>query len=123
MRYLEEPRPLGAGGELQFAENQIDPRFFMLNGDVLTDIDLTAQLAQHELTGARATLALISVEDPSAYGLVRLGDDSAVREYAKKRTHDQIDPARINAGAYILERDVLEVMPPAGTNCSIERDV
>ena len=46
----------------------------MLNGDVLTDIDLTAQIAQHERTGARATLALTPVEDPSAYGLVRLDD-------------------------------------------------
>ena len=47
----------------------------MLNGDVLTDIDVTAQLAAHAASGARATLALYPVEDPSAYGLVRLNDD------------------------------------------------
>ena len=71
LRYVEEPRPLGTGGALKFAEPLLDERFLMLNGDVLTDIDLTAQIAQHERTGARATLALTPVEDPSAYGLVR----------------------------------------------------
>src|ERR1700749_3947475 len=74
LRYVEEPEPLGTGGALKFAEDLLDERFFMLNGDVLTDIDLTAQLDQHERTGARATLALMAVEDPSAYGLVRCGE-------------------------------------------------
>src|ERR1700760_4201052 len=71
VRCVEEPEPLGTGGALKYAEDLLDDRFLMLNGDVLTDIDLTAQLRQHEATGARATLALIAVEDPSAYGLVR----------------------------------------------------
>ena len=60
LRYVEEPEPLGTGGALRFAQDLLDGRFFMLNGDVLTDMDLTAQLAQHERTGARATLALIA---------------------------------------------------------------
>src|SRR6201987_1766452 len=81
LRYLEEPRPLGTGGALKFAEDLLDERFFMLNGDVLTDIDLTAELAQHEQTGALATLALIPVEDPSAYGLVPLNPDNSGREF------------------------------------------
>src|ERR1700751_3627889 len=72
LRYLEEPSPLGTGGALKFAEDLLEERFFMLNGDVLADLDLSAQLRQHERTGARATLALVPVEDPSAYGLVRL---------------------------------------------------
>src|SRR5437868_922828 len=71
LRYVEEPRPLGTGGALKFAESLLDQRFFMLNGDVLSDLDLSGQLAQHERTGARATLALTPVEDPSGYGLVR----------------------------------------------------
>src|SRR5689334_7507499 len=72
LRYVEEPRPLGTGGALKHASELLDERFLMLNGDILADLDLTAQLAQHEATGARATLALYPVEDPSAYGLVRL---------------------------------------------------
>src|ERR1700741_911338 len=55
LRYMEEPRPLGTGGALKLAEPLLDERFLMLNGDVLTDMDLTVQLAMHEQAGARAT--------------------------------------------------------------------
>ncbi len=96
----------------------------MLNGDVLTDIDLTKQLEQHERTGARATLALIGVDDPSAYGLVRRRADCSVTEFLEKPGADQVlDTNLVNAGAYILEREILAEMAPAGTNISIERDV
>lgn len=123
LRYIEEPEPLGTGGALKFAEELLEERFYMLNGDVLTDMDLTAQLAQHERTGARATLALIGVDDPSAYGLVRLGDDCSIREFLEKPDPAEIDTNLVNAGAYILERPVLDELPPAGTSCSIERVV
>lgn len=123
VQYVEEPKPLGTGGALKYAEELLAERFFMLNGDVLTDIDLTAQLEQHRRTGARATLALIPVEDPSAYGLVRRNDDLSVREFVEKPGPEQIDTNLINAGAYIIERDVVDEMAPAGTNISIEREV
>jgi len=122
LRFVEEPRPLGTGGAVKFAEELLDERFLMLNGDVLTDIDLTAQIAQHERTGARATLALTPVEDPSAYGLVRVDRDSSVREFVEKPSADQIDTNTISAGAYVLERSVLELLQP-GVPASIERDV
>ena len=64
LRYVEEPEPLGTGGALKYAEELLDERFFMLNGDVLSDMDLTAQLRQHEQTGARATLALMAGGGP-----------------------------------------------------------
>jgi mannose-1-phosphate guanylyltransferase len=123
LRYVEEPGPLGTGGALKFAEELLDERFFMLNGDVLCDLDLTAQLHQHEQTGARATLALIPVEDPSAYGLVRRNHDLSVRGFVEKPSPEQIDTNLINAGAYIIEREVLAELAPAGTSISIERDV
>ena len=122
LRYVEEPRPLGTGGALKFAEALLDERFLMLNGDVLTDIDLTAQIAQHEQTGARATLALTPVEDPSAYGLVRTRDGGEVTEFVEKPSPDQIDTHNISAGAYVLERSVLELLEP-DEPASIERDV
>jgi mannose-1-phosphate guanylyltransferase len=122
IRYVEEPKPLGTGGAVKFAESLLDERFLMLNGDVLTDIDLTAQLAQHERTGARATLALVPVEDPSAYGLVRRNGDGGVTEFLEKPSPDQIDTNLINAGAYVLHRDVLADVP-AGEHVSIEREV
>ena len=84
LRYVEEPQPLGTGGALKYAESLLDERFLMLNGDVLTDIDLTAQLAQHEATGATATLALTPVEDPTNYGLVRTDGDGAVHRVRRE---------------------------------------
>ena len=123
LRYVEEPEPLGTGGALKYAEELLEERFFMLNGDVLTDLDLTAQLAQHEATGARATLALYGVDDPSAYGLVRRNPDLSVRQFVEKPNFDEIDTHLINAGAYILERSVLAGMAPAGSRISIERDL
>lgn len=125
LRYVEEPRPLGTGGALKYAEQYLDERFFMLNGDVLTDIDLTAQLEQHRRTGARATLALIGVDDPSAYGLVRFDEQCAVTEFLEKPGADVLKsgPNLINAGVYIIERDVLAELAPAGSEISIEREV
>src|SRR4051794_3023386 len=122
LRYVEEPDPRGTAGALKFCESLLDERFLMLNGDVLTDIDLTAQIAQHERTGAAATLALVPVEDPSAYGLVRLEDDHAVREFVEKPSADQIDTNLISAGAYVLERSLLD-MVPGDVNVSVEREV
>ena len=122
LRYVEEPRPLGTGDAVKFAEELLDDRFLMLNGDVLTDLDLTGQIAQHERTGARATIALTPVEDPSNYGLVRLDDSSAVTEFVEKPAPDQIDTRNISAGVYVLERSVLELLEPEEP-ASIERDV
>jgi mannose-1-phosphate guanylyltransferase len=122
LRYVEEPRPMGTGGALKYAAPLLDERFLMLNGDVLTDMDLTAQIAQHERTGAQATLALTPVEDPSNYGLVRTRDGGEVTEFVEKPAPDQIDTHNISAGAYVLERSVLELLE-ADHPASIERDV
>jgi mannose-1-phosphate guanylyltransferase len=122
LRFVEEPDPRGTAGALKFAESMLDERFLMLNGDVLTDIDLTAQIAQHERTGATATLALVPVPDPSAYGLVHLQTDNSVRDFLEKPSADQIDTNLISAGAYVLERAILDLIP-ADRNVSIEREV
>ena len=113
LRYVEEPRPLGTGGALKFAEPLLDERFLMLNGDVLTDIDLTAQIAQHERTGARGDAGADAGRGP-----VRLRpraaprDDGEVTEFVEKPSPDQIDTRNISAGAYVLERSVLDLLEP-----------
>jgi mannose-1-phosphate guanylyltransferase len=122
LRFVEEPDPRGTAGALKYAEELLDERFVMLNGDVLTDFDLSAQLAQHERTGATATLGLVPVEDPSAYGLVRLNEDRTVREFLEKPSADQIDTNLVSAGIYVLERSILDLVPP-DQNVSIEREV
>ena len=114
LRYVEEPRPLGTGGALKFAEALLDERFLMLNGDVLTDIDLTRAARPARARPARArTLALTPVEDPSAYGLVRT--DARRRGHRVRR--EAVAPTRstrnnISAGAYVLERSVLDLLEP-----------
>ncbi len=123
LSYLEEPRPLGTGGAVKFAEHLLADRFLVLNGDVLTDIDLTAQRRAHERTGALLTLALHAVEEVSAYGLVRCESDGAVAEFVEKPGPDHPGTGLINAGAYVVERSVLHTMGPAGATISIERDV
>jgi mannose-1-phosphate guanylyltransferase len=122
LRFVEEPEPRGTAGALKYAEEHLADRFLMLNGDVLTDMDLTAQLAQHEATGAVGTLALVPVADPSAYGLVRTHPDNAVKGFLEKPSADQIDTNLISAGAYVLERSVLDMIEP-DRNVSIEREI
>ena len=84
IRYVEEPEPLGTGGAVKLAEPMLDDTFLMLNGDVLTDIDLSGQLEAHRSHGAKATLALVPVQDTSSYGLVILNDDGAVERFVEK---------------------------------------
>ena len=123
LRFVEEPEPRGTAGALKLAEPILEERFLMLNGDVLTDIDLTSQIAQHDATGALATLSLVPVPDPSAYGLVVLNDDRSVREFIEKPSpEEKLETNLISAGAYVLDRRVLELVPPKG-NVSIEREV
>jgi mannose-1-phosphate guanylyltransferase len=123
IRYVEEPEPLGTGGALRYAGDLLAERFLMLNGDVLCDFDISGQLEHHARSRARATLALYPVEDPSAYGLVHLNEDGSVSEFLEKPSSEEFDSNLINAGIYVLERSVVDEMPPPGTAISIERDV
>ncbi|MFY9488257.1 MAG: NDP-sugar synthase [Solirubrobacterales bacterium] len=123
IRYVEEDRPLGTAGAVKFAEEFLDERFLVLNGDVLTQFDIGAEIAQHEAKNARATLALVPVDDPTAYGLVLTDENAAVEAFLEKPDAADVPPnPRINAGAYVLERDVLEMIP-AGEQRSFEHDV
>ncbi len=122
--YVVEPERRGTAGAIRFAADELgdrlDQRFLALNGDVLTDLDLGALLRAHRECGARATLGLHPVEDSSAYGLVRSDPEGAVLEFLEK-TGESV-PGEINAGMYVLERNVLDLIPP-GEEVSIERDV
>jgi mannose-1-phosphate guanylyltransferase len=124
IRYVVEPDPLGTAGAIRFAADRLggtlEDRFLALNGDVLTDLDLTALLRAHEERDARATIALHPVEDSSAYGLVRCGEDGEVLEFLEKT--GERAPGEVNAGMYVLERSVLDLIP-LGESTSIEREV
>jgi len=134
--YIEEADPLGTGGPLRLAAEHgaLGERFLVLNGDVLTDIDLGELMRAHEESGAVATLALYPVDDPSAYGLVRRAGGpqgpgetaqattGEVLEFLEKPDSGDIDTNEISAGAYVLDRRVLDLIPP-GRMVSIEREV
>jgi mannose-1-phosphate guanylyltransferase len=122
LRYVEEPEARGTAGAIRFAERFLDDRFLALNGDVLTDLDVSSLIELHEQRDAVATVALYPVEDPSAYGLVRRRDDGEITEFVEKPRPDQIDTDEINAGAYVLDKSVLDLVPE-GREVSIEREV
>src|SRR5215213_4123722 len=123
LRYVVEREPLGTAGpvRLAFDEGVLEERLLVLNGDVLTDIDLTAELAQHESSGARVTLALQAVEDVSSYGVVLTDADGRVTQFIEK-AEGEAPTNRINAGAYVVEREVVETIP-AGRAVSFEREI
>jgi mannose-1-phosphate guanylyltransferase len=124
IRYVQEDEPLGTAGPVRLAADRglLGDRFLVLNGDVLTDLDLTALQRQHDETGAVVTLALYPVDDPSSYGLVRCAPTGEVLGFLEKPRPEQIDTDEISAGAYVVERRVLELIPP-GRAVSIEREV
>jgi mannose-1-phosphate guanylyltransferase len=124
LRYVTEPDRRGTAGAIRFAAealgDDLEERFLALNGDVLCDLDLSALLRAHQERGAQATLGLYPVEDSSAYGLVSCDDLGSVLEFTEK-TGAEV-PGEINAGTYVLERSVLDLIAP-GREVSIEREV
>ncbi|HEY5816133.1 MAG TPA: NDP-sugar synthase [Solirubrobacterales bacterium] len=124
IRFVVEPEPLGTAGAIRFAADtvgeELDDRFLALNGDVLTDLDLGKLLSAHDERGATATIGLHPVEDSAAFGLVERREDGELLAFREKT--GERAPGEVNAGMYVLERPVLDLIPPA-ENVSIERDV
>ena len=122
LHYVEEPEPRGTAGAVKFAEDVLDERFAVLNGDILTDFDISALWRAHEELDGRGTITLMEVGDPSAYGLVLRDDRDRVTDFIEKPKEAPPGGAFVNAGAYVLERDVLDLVPRNGS-VSFEREV
>lgn len=120
LRLVLEPVPLGTAGAVKHAEAHLDGTVMVLNGDILTEIDLAAVLRLHRERRAKATIVLTPVPNPSAYGLVETDEAGNVRAFIEKPPPDRITCNTINAGIYVLEPDTLERIPK-GTAWSIER--
>lgn len=122
--YAVEDHALGTAGGIKNAEQFLrgDGPVVVLNGDVLTGMNLRSAIERHEASDALATISLTSVEDPTAYGLVEVDHDMMVRRFIEKPSLDAVTTNLINAGVYVLEREVLEMIP-AGREVSIEREV
>lgn len=121
--YAVEPEPLDTAGAVRFAAEHADVegRFVVLNGDVLTDLDLGCLVAFHIEHGAEASIHLTPVDDPSAFGVVPTDAESRVIEFVEKPPPGTAPTNLINAGTYVLEPSVLDRIP-AGRRVSIERE-
>jgi mannose-1-phosphate guanylyltransferase len=120
--YVVEPRPLGtAGGIRHAARGRVSETFLALNGDILADAPLSDLLAAHRARDAVATISLTPVADPSRYGLVRADAEQRVLGFLEKPDPEEIDTDLINAGAYVLEPAVLDLIDD-GRAVSIERE-
>ena len=122
LTYALEIKPLNTAGAVKNAEKHLRGRFLVLNGDILTDLDLTGMLDFHRRKGAKVTIALTPVEDPTAYGLVETDSAGRIIRFLEKPRRDQITTNMINAGTYILEPEVLDDIP-FDTNYSFERQL
>lgn len=120
IHYTMEPEPLGTAGAVKNAEALLGSRIVVFNGDVLSDLDLAAVLRFHEANGAKATIVLTPVDNPTAYGLVETEENGKILRFLEKPSYDEITCDTINAGVYILEPELLEYIP-SGENYSFER--
>lgn len=119
LKYTVEPQPMGTAGAYKFAEDLIREPTVVFNGDILTDLDLKAVIREHSERKADATVVLTPVPNPSAYGLVEVESDGRIRRFLEKPKESEITCDTINAGTYILEPDVLDLVP-ANENYSFE---
>jgi mannose-1-phosphate guanylyltransferase len=119
LKYTTEPQPMGTAGAYKFAAEYISEPTIVFNGDVLTDLDLEKVIDEHKRHGAAATIVLTPVEDPSSFGVVETDDDSRVLRFIEKPAPGTAPSNNINAGTYVLEPHVLDLVP-AGENYSFE---
>ena len=124
LHYAVEPEPLDTAGAIRFAADHagIDDTFVVVNGDVLTDLDVSSLIAFHRSKKAEATIHLTPVEDPSAYGVVAIDADGLVERFVEKPAPGTAPSNLINAGTYVLEPSVLQRIE-TGRKVSIEREI
>jgi mannose-1-phosphate guanylyltransferase len=118
-------RPLGTGGPIKNAEKLIGHKgpFFVLNGDILTNINYAHLMKSHRRSRkAVATIALYRVEDPSRYGVAEITKDNHVSKFVEKPSREEAPSNLINAGIYVLEPEIFDYIP-SGKPVSIEREV
>lgn len=121
--YAVEEYPLGTAGGIKNAEEYLDEGpFVATNGDVLTGIDLSEVIEAHMESDALATITLTSVDNPTAYGLVEVDHRLRVKRFVEKPGSDEVHTSLINAGIYVLERQILNMIP-RGREVSIEREI
>ncbi|HVN49159.1 MAG TPA: sugar phosphate nucleotidyltransferase [Bacteroidota bacterium] len=111
MHYRKAEADYGTAGSVRFSKEFLDERFIVISGDVLTDFDLTAAIKFHEQKKATATLLLTRVSNPLQYGVVLTREDGTITRFLEKPSWGEVFSDTINTGIYILEPEVLELIP------------
>ncbi len=119
IEYCIEDAPLGTGGAIRKAAENINEKFLVINGDNLADFDWTELIATHERNPAKITLALFPVEDVTQFGIAEL-EGEKIKRFIEKPKVEEAPSNLNNAGGYVMEKDVLEMLPEGF--CMIERD-
>jgi mannose-1-phosphate guanylyltransferase/phosphomannomutase len=112
MVYATEETPLGTAGSVRNAMDELDERFLVISGDVLTDLDLSAIVAQHEENKALATIGLVRVENPLEFGIVITREDGAIERFLEKPSWGQVFSDTINSGIFVLEPEIFDHIAP-----------
>jgi len=121
VRIVPEDKPLGTGGALGNCRDVVSGRFACFNGDIVSSLNVGPMLEQHSKMGVKGTLALWQVEDPTRFGIVGLDEKNNVTQFKEKPKPEEVFSNLINAGSYILEEEVFDIMP--NEKHSLERDI
>jgi len=123
IRYVRDLTPLGTGGPIKNAQKLLrEAVFAVMNGDILSEVKLKEMLKVHFEKGAVATVALHEVDDPSGFGVVKLGEDMRVESFVEKPKPQQALGRLINAGVYLMSPEIFRYIP-AGRKVSVEKEV
>ncbi|MGE3856041.1 MAG: sugar phosphate nucleotidyltransferase [Dehalococcoidia bacterium] len=108
--YAYEDTPLGSGGAIAGIAAGWDETFLVCNGDILTDLDLSAMLAAHRARGAELSISLYEVPDPSAFGVADLDETGRIRRFVEKPPREEAPSHYANSGAWLFEPSLLADM-------------
>jgi len=111
MHYVQSEADFGTAGSVRNAYEFLDERFIIISGDVLTDFELEKAIAWHEAKGAKATIVLTRVPDPLSFGVVMTNDEGKITRFLEKPQWGEVFSDTINTGIYILEPEVLDLIP------------
>ena len=111
IEYSYEDEPLGTGGAMKLVEDRLDDTFVAANGDVFASIDVSGEIEIHQRTGPAVSIALPPVENPCEFGIARVDDEMRITEFKEKPKPEEVFSNLINAGVYVLQKDVLADVP------------
>jgi mannose-1-phosphate guanylyltransferase len=118
---VNETSPLGTGGAIKNVEDHLDDTFIVINGDVLTSIDIESMVRYHREKGGIGTISLWQVEDPTAFGVVGLDPNDRINIFQEKPSKAEAVSNMINAGVYVFEPELLDSIGQGAV--SVEREV